>query len=82
MINWKFWKKEEKKQGRRLVAPEEHTESLLALMDAYGAAPTGQDRVAKYWLWKHIHSLFPETITGQWKVTGKATQVIVEEVVE
>lgn len=81
MFNWKFWKKEEKKEGRALVVPEELTEYIMRLCDAYGAAPTGQDRVARYHLWTAINRLFPDTQNGAWKIKSEPTKVTITEIV-
>ncbi len=51
-----FGRKTEEPEPEKLYIPEEHIEKVLELSDAYNSLPGDQDRVAKYRLWRKIHS--------------------------
>jgi len=53
-MNWMFWKPEPEPEPEpeKLYIPEDHIEKVLELFDAYYALPEGQDRVAKFRLWR------------------------------
>lgn len=81
---WQFWKKQEPKQGRKLVVPAERVESIFELIDEFYSAPVNKDKAAKYRLWKAIYEIFPEAAKGgNWRITcSNSTTIAIEEIVE
>lgn len=54
-----FWKKK-KKEVMITEIPAEHVREICVLFDIYSTVPQGQDRAAKYDLWKRVMELCPE----------------------
>ena len=54
-MNWKPVSAPEP-EPEKLYIQEDHIEKVLELFDAYYALPEGQDRVAKFRLWRLIHN--------------------------
>lgn len=91
-MSFKFWKKSEADDvtnpaapaPRRFVVPEEKTEEIYRLWDAYRNADAEKEsaRTERYQVWSAIAEIFPEVRTGSWSFTtdNVFTIVVIEDV--